>query len=135
MHSWIVEAEKLKSLAEEISKADKSPILVSDSQKTDRVEEVKQAEIDELYPDAKRVTLRRRLEEMAYVFYRLEEEEFARLALSAAVSLEKKETIFGANPFLKALVERSLMYFEQMVSQGEEPAKEEEEDPPRIILP
>ena len=135
MHSWIVEAEKLKPVAEEISRANESPILVSDSQKTDRVEEVKKAKIDELYPDAKRLTLRSRLEEMAYVFYRLGDEEFARLALSAAISLEKKDTIFSVNPFLKALVERSLTYYEQMASQGEEPAKEEESDPSRIILP
>ena len=135
MHSWIVEAEKLKPVAEEISKANESPILVSDSQKTNRVEEVKQAKIDELYPDAERRTLRSRLEEMAYVFYRLGDEKFARLALSAAVSLEKKDTIFSVNPFLKAMVERSLAYYEQMASQGEEPAKEEDGDPSRIILP
>jgi hypothetical protein len=135
LHSWIVETEKMKPVVEEISKADKSPILVSDSQKTDRVEEIKKAKIDELYPNAKRLTLKCRLEEMAYVFYRLNEETFARLALSAAASLEKKETIFGVNPFLKALVERSLTYYEQMSSQDEEPLKQEEGDPSRIILP
>ena len=136
LHSWIVETEKLKPVVEEISMADKSPILVSDSQKTDRVEDVKKAKIDELYPNEKRLILRRRLEEMAYVFHRLEEEEFARLALSAAASLEKKVTVFGVNPFLKALMERSLTYYEQMSSQDGELAKpEEEEDPSRIILP
>jgi hypothetical protein len=135
MHSWIVEAEKIGPVTEEISKAAESPILVSDSQKTDRVEEIKREKIDALYPDAKRLTLRCRLAEMAYVFYRLNEEEFARLALSAAASLEKKDSIFGVNPFLKALVERSLTYYEQVSSQGEEPAKQEEEDASRIILP
>jgi hypothetical protein len=136
LRSWIVEAEKMKPLLEEISEVAKSPILVSDSQKTDRVEEIKQAKIDELYPNAKRLTLRCRLEEMAYVFYRLDEEEFARLALSAAASLEKKETVFGVNPFLKALMERSLSYYEQMSSQDDVVVKPEEEgDPSRIILP
>ena len=72
---------------------------------------------------------------MAFVFYRLNEEEHARLALSAAASLEKKDTIFGVNPFLKALVERSLAYYEQMSSQDDGLVKQEEEDPSRIILP
>jgi hypothetical protein len=135
MHSWIVETEKVRPVVEEISEADRSPILVSDSQKTDRVEEIKKAKIEELYPDAKRLTLKWRLEEMAYVFYRLDEEEFARLALSAAASLEKKESIFGVNPFLKALLERSLAYYEQMSSQDDMLGKREEGDPSCIILP
>ena len=135
MHSWIVAAEEMKPVVEEISKADKSPILVSDSQKTARVEEIKKAKIDDLYPNAKRLTLKRRLEEMAFVFYQLNEKELARLALSAGASLGKKDSIFEVNPFLKALVERSLTYYQQMSSRGKELVKQEEEEPSRIILP
>ncbi len=135
MHSWIVEAEKIKPVAEEISEVDRSPILISESQKAYRAEEIKKEKIDELYSDPKRRILKGRLEEMAYVFYRLHEVEFARLALCAAASLQRKDTVFEVNPFLKALVERSLTYYEQMSSQGEGVVRQEQGDPSRIILP
>ena len=76
------------------------------------------------------------MEETAYVFFKLEEEEYARLSLAAALSLDKKDSILGVNPFLKSLVERTLeIYFEGMEEMEQPEEGTEEDDSPKLILP
>ena len=89
----------------------------------------------ELYPESKRDLLKNRLEETAFFFFKLGEEDFARLSLAAAHSLDKKDSIIGVNPFLKALVERTLELYFLGMEEMEQPEGKEEETAPKLILP
>jgi hypothetical protein len=68
MTTWIVDPEKLRSVIEQINEAEQSPILVSEIQKIERINQIKQASIGKLYPDTQRAIIKQRLEEMAYLF-------------------------------------------------------------------
>ena len=108
--TWLVDPDDLKPFVAEIVKAEESPILVSDVQKTERIDQIKQDALGRLYPDETRQRMQGRLEEMAYIFLKLEEETLARLSLAAARSFKEKDTLFQTNPFLKAMLERTLNF-------------------------
>lgn len=119
---------------EEIQKTEESPIFISEAQKTDRLDEIKEKAVTELYPESKRALLKYRLEETAYVFFKLGEEDYARLSLLAALSLDKTDSILGVNPFLKTLVERTLDLYFKSIKEMERPEGTEEDPSPKIIL-
>ncbi len=134
--SWVVQPEEIRPLMEEIQKTEESPILISEAQKINRLNEIKENAVAELYPESKRTLLKNRLEETAYVFFKLGEEEYARLSLTAALSLDKKDSILGVNPFLKTLVQRTLdLYFEGMKEMEQPKEGSEEDSSPKLILP
>jgi hypothetical protein len=108
MDSWTVDPEKLKHLTEEIARAQESPIFISEVQRREHISKIKEEGIAKLFSEKERVKYRRRLEEMAFVFFKLGEEPLARLCRSVALSLEEKDSFLKLNPFLKALAERSL---------------------------
>ena len=135
METWIINPEDIKPLMEEIIKTEQSQILVSKAQKAGRINEIKESGVEKLYPDSKRLVLKNRLEEMAYIFFRLEEEEFARLSLAAAVSVREKDSLLSINPFLKALVERSLDYYFEVARDLAESGENKEATSSPIILP
>ena len=135
LESWIVQAEEIRPIMEEIQNTEESPILVSEAQKTARIEEIKEKAVTDLYPEPKRDLIKHRLEETAYVFFKLGEDEYARLSLTAALSLDKEDSILGVNPFLKAFVERSLNLYLRGIK-GMEKEKDDEDTPSsKLILP
>ena len=136
LESWIVQPEDIRPLMEELQKTEESPIFLSEMQKSERINEITEKALDELYPESKRALLKNRLEETAYVFFKLEEEEYARLSLAAALSLDKKDSILGVNPFLKTLLQRTLDLYFKSIKEMEQPKEETEEDSsPKLILP
>ena len=135
MESWIIDADQIKPLADEISEAEESPIIVSGGQSANRIDDIKQKGIKELYQDPKRLLLKNRLEEMAYVFLKLNEEEYTHLSLAAAFSLDEKDSFMKANPFLMAMVERSLNYYTQMAKEIAKSEGLEADSSPRILVP
>lgn len=106
--SWMVDPDDLKHVVAEIIQAEESPILISEAQKTERINQIKEEALAKLYPEEMRRRMKGRLEEMAYVFLKLEDDTLARLSLAAAMSLREKDTRFKVNLFLKAMVERTL---------------------------
>jgi hypothetical protein len=133
MKSWIITPEDIKPLVEEMQKTEESPILISGGQKSSRKEDLKETFVKEYYTEERKKRLKSRLEEIAYLLRQGGEEEYARLALGAALSLDEKDSGFQANPFLRNLVERTLAYFG-----GAEPAPGDakvEERPSGLILP
>jgi len=56
----------------------------------------------------RKLRLKYRLEEMAYVFLKSTEENLGRLCLAAASSLAEKESPIKVNLFIQYLMERSL---------------------------
>jgi len=135
MESWIIDADQIKPLADEISEAEESPIIVSGGQSANRINEIKQKGITEFYQDPKRLLLKNRLEEMAYVFLKLDEEEYTHLSLAAAFSLDEKDSFLKVNPFLTAMVERSLNYYTQMAEEIAKSEGLEKNSSPRIVAP
>ena len=135
MTFWIISPEKIGPLLQEVLKAEDSPILLSETQKAERVNAIKEKAVKELYPESERDILRRRLEEMAYIFFKRDESEYAKLSLMAAESLEAKDLILRANPVLSFLLERSV---ELRLAAGQEAGTSPqggEQKASRIILP
>jgi len=135
MVTWVVDPEELQPIVEEIIKAEESPILVSQGQRLERIKEIKESSIPKLYPDAKRALMKGRLEEMAYTFFKLGEETYARLSLAAALSLDEKDTLLRVNPFLKAVLDRSLNKVLQFGPEAKGPTEAGGDSSSRIILP
>jgi hypothetical protein len=136
LETWVVPPEEIRPLMEEITKTEESPLVMSEVQKTNRLDEIKDKALDDLYPDEKRALLKARLEEMSFVFYKLGEEEYARLSLAAALSLAEKDTMLRVNPFLKALLHRTLDLYFKSIKEMKQPEKEaEQEDSSKLILP
>ena len=128
----------MEALVKDIDEAENSQILISEEQKANRIREIKEKAVDDLYTDAKRLLLKGRLEENAYIFFKTEEEALARTCLLTAASLERQSSLTGANPFLMAMLERTLGLYLSATGGVPMPGEEEdgeEEDAPSIILP
>jgi hypothetical protein len=111
MASWILDLRSLRPVLEEIRKAEESRIFISEGQRLEHIRRIKYDGIPKLFSEARRLSLKYRLEEMAYVFLKSAEESLARLCLAAASSLAEKESPIKVNPFLQYLMDRSLAYY------------------------
>lgn len=110
MRSWMIDPEKLKPLTEEIARAEESPIFISEAQRREHVNKIIEEGVAKLLGEQERTVFRIRLEEMAYVFFKIGEETLARLCLAAALSLEEKTPLRKVSLFLSALADRSLAH-------------------------
>jgi hypothetical protein len=135
MKTWIIDPDKIKPLMEDIQKVQESRILVSDAQKTEQITEAKRKTTREIFSEDKRLLMKERLEEMAYFFLNLKEEEMARLSLTAAQSLDERDSSLLIDPFLEALVERSLAFHMQSAQKAPESEGTAGEAPSKIIIP
>ena len=108
MLSWAIHPEKLRPLLDELAKAEQSPIFISEGQRREHLGKIKEDGIAKLLGEQDRMTFRSRLEEMGFLFFKIGEETLARLCVAAAVSLEERAPLLKVNPFLNALVDRSL---------------------------
>lgn len=133
MASWILEPEPLKPLLEEFQNAEESPILISAEQKAARKEELREKFIGRYYTGERKKLLKARLEEIAYLFQKGGDEEYARSALGVASSLEEGGTGFQPNSFLGHLVDRTLALVGGVKRSQPQPAVEER--PSGLILP
>ena len=112
-----------------------SPILLTEAQKSERVSSIKEKCMDELFPAPKRTLLKRWLEEMAYVFFKLEEEKYAELSLSAARAMDQEGTILRKNPVIQLLLDRSLDFYMDKVQETASEKGQRDGSTPGIILP
>ena len=123
MESWIIKPEEIKPLFEKIVEVKESRILVSEAQKLERIKEMKDKAVAQVFPDSKRAIIKDRLEEMGYIFFKLDEKEYTRLSLISASSLDEKDSILSVNPFLEAMVKRSIDYY-QAASEEDDASKD-----------
>jgi hypothetical protein len=107
---WVVDPEKLKPLLENIEKAEESSIFISEAQRREHIQRLTEEGIARIFDADHRETLKKRLEETAYVLFKLGEDTLARLCLAASLSLEERQSLLKVNPFLKSLLERSLSH-------------------------
>ncbi len=106
--SWRIEEEQIRPYADEIWEAEESKIVLNQAQKEARFQTIYLKALGDLFPEEKRFLYRRRLEEMAYVLFKLRREEEAKISLSMAIDLEKPLNPIQPNPFLFQLVIKSI---------------------------
>ncbi len=135
MKTWIIDKEKIKPLMEDIHNVKESRILVSDAQKTDQINEAKRKATSEIFSEDKRLLVKWRLEEMAYLFFKMNEEEMARLSLATAQSLDERDSPLLINPFLAAMMERSLAYHMQAAPEAQKSEGASGDASSKIIIP
>ena len=131
---WTIARDKIEPLLNEIAEVEDSPIMISEGQKTNRINEIKDRATAELYPDPKRQILKNSLEEMAYIFLKQGEEDYVHSSLAAAFSLHEEVSVLKVNPFLRAVLDRSLEYYME-VTEAISDSVSEEDPTSRIILP
>ncbi|MCJ7687500.1 MAG: hypothetical protein MUO68_24765, partial [Desulfobacteraceae bacterium] len=135
MEFWLIELEALRPFMEEMFKVQESPIVLTEAQKSDRVREIKEKCMGEIFPPEKRELLKRRLEEMGYVFFKLGKEETAGVALAAAHAADQESTILKANPVIETLLERSLTFYTKAMEERDPEQSQERAESSPIILP
>ena len=106
MGSWIMESDDIEPVFEEITNVDNSPIILTEDQQKNRVNEIKEKAISTIFSDEKRLVLKSMLEEMAFFYHVLKNEELAMVCLAAAIEMPE-----GTSRFLTFLFDRSLEYY------------------------
>jgi hypothetical protein len=106
---WRIEEDLIRSYADEVLEAEESKIVLHPTQKEARFQGIYQPALSELFSGERRFLYRRRLEEMAYLLFKLGKEEEARLSLAVALDLEKPLNLIQPNPFLFQLVVKSIL--------------------------
>lgn len=120
--SWHLPLDELSAYAQELLDQEDSVLELSPQFQQERREEVYQRLITEKFDEEALKQLKRRLEIMAYVFMLRENEEDAKKALTAAVTLEKTaSTQLKRHPFLRELILISLEAAEYVIEDGYNP--------------
>jgi hypothetical protein len=106
--AWTIDPNDLKSLLEEIAQLQDSPLVLSNAQQADRVRELERQWAKTHFTDSRRSLFRQRFEEMAYVYLKQQEMEYARLSLMAAEDIARSAGTSMDETVLDFLLERSL---------------------------
>ena len=93
MKLFTINHEKLSDLIREISNIDDSHIYLTDAQKSERKRELQEKWLAENITLKQRQQLKYRLEEMAYLLWKKEQQELAHLALAAAKIIQEEKNI------------------------------------------
>jgi hypothetical protein len=129
--SWFINPDKVRKYAEAIREAEKSRIVMTPQQKDARLSSVHMEALHELFPEERRLLWRRRLEEVAYILWKIGREREAKQALSAAVDLKTPFSPIEPNPFIWNLLLKSI--YGLIKTDYEE--KEEEQKASLIVTP
>jgi hypothetical protein len=105
---WRIDEEEIRPYADEVWEAEESKLILNPTQKEVRFQEIYQRALSSLFPEERRLLYRRRMEEMAYVLFKLGREEEARISLTVALDLKKPARLIQPNPFLFQLVIKSI---------------------------
>jgi hypothetical protein len=108
LKTWAIDPDHLKPLLEEIAQLQGSPLILSTAQQANRVRELERQWAKTQFADARKTLFRQRFEEMAYVFLKRQEMEFARLSLIAAEDVAHHAGTSMDETVLDFLLERSL---------------------------
>jgi hypothetical protein len=119
---WRIEENLIRRYADEVGEAEESKIVLHPTQKEARFQGIYQKALSELFPGERRFLYKGRLEEMAYLLFKLGKEEEARLSLAVALDLEKPLNLIQPNPFLLQLIVKSI--FTLLAEANEKRAKE-----------
>lgn len=127
--SWGIEEDQIRPYADAVWEAEESKIVLNQNQKEARFQEIYLKALTELFSGEKRVLYKRRLEEVAYVLFKLGRLEEAKVCLAGAIDLENPVNPLNPNPFLFQLVIESI--FTLLAEAHEKKSKE----PSLIVKP
>jgi hypothetical protein len=114
METWLIDPDEIEPLLVELEESEGGPLLLSEAQERGRIQSIKERWAQKAFPESKLEILKHRLEEMAYVFHKRDEPEFAGIALSAALLALEKTPLQGINPLVAFLLERSIAFYEKL---------------------
>lgn len=106
MKDWYFDEEAVTTRALELQRLRESRIVLSGEPREVRERRIVDAAIEALFTPERRRAVRRRLEEVAWVFWQTGRERAARQAVAAAFPIEDGPST--RHPFVRALVEKSL---------------------------
>lgn len=109
--SWLIGEEEIRPYADEVWEAEESRLILNPSQKEARFQDIYQRALSNLFIEEKRLLFQWRMEEMAYLLFKLGREEEAKVSLAVALDLKKPINLFQPNPFLYQLVIKSIYAF------------------------
>jgi hypothetical protein len=137
MKSWVLELEPMRPFMEEIVASEDSPLILSPEQKTRRMAEIKERCAAALFPGEKRQLMKNRLEEMAFVFQKLDESsDYPVSCLKAALTMDETDSAFKKNLFLYRMVDRSMtVYFTYADEKGSQEDAQETNNASPILMP
>jgi hypothetical protein len=124
IQTWVIEEGQIRPYADEIGEAEESKIILNQAQKEARFQAIYQKALMEIFGGERRALYQRRLEEMAYLFFKLDRHEEAKISLATAIDLEKPINPIHPNPFLFQLVIKSIFILlkEAHEKKAEEPS-------------
>jgi hypothetical protein len=128
--TWFIPSGEVQEYASSIKDAEESRIVLTPDQKDVRINSIYMKALHEIFPEHKRLIWKKRLEEMAYVLLRAGRDKEARLALSAALDLQKPFSSIEPNPFVWNLLLKSIY-----VVIGREREEMEEKEMSSLIIP
>lgn len=103
--AWMPANEELEPLVPRVREVLNSPLVLSEAQKKDRLDDILRQAAQEFYPPSQRPLLVRRLQDMAYYFDLRGRPHQARLAQAAAADLERpRSDLEEESPFLLDLI-------------------------------
>ncbi|HEX9015524.1 MAG TPA: hypothetical protein VF960_05900, partial [Chloroflexota bacterium] len=111
---WILDREDLAGFAEEKLTAERSGLLIAGAGGENRDRMIEERAILGLFDARRRELYKGRLEEMAYLLWKLGRVQAARSALAAALALEPPDRSVVDHPFIRALVGWSLEVVTEM---------------------
>jgi hypothetical protein len=126
---WLLPSEAVRNYADAIKEAEASHLVLTPQQKDARLNALYREALEELFPEAQRLLWKRRLEEMAYILWKMQKGREASMAMSAAVDLKAPFGTIEPNPFVWNLLLKSLY----ALLERERGGKEKSEGPSRII--
>jgi hypothetical protein len=103
---WPPAVERVQPLISRLDEIGKGVVIVSGAARRDQVDSAVGQALDEIYDDGERERIASALEETAYVWWRTNREDDARLAVSAAAEFRTRTP--SENPLARALIERLL---------------------------
>jgi len=106
--NWVLEPEDVEPYVRAVREAEESRIALNPTQKEEWLQGIYLRALGELFPGERRLLYKRRLEEMAYILFKLDRSDEAKRCLAAALDLEKEISSLHPNPFLLQLVITSI---------------------------
>ncbi len=119
-NGWILPYEKVIPYLEKMEEASHTRLVLAPTQKASLLDDVRRKAATELFPPERRMLLRRRLEESAYLLHLKGMDTEAETALAAALNVDTEPGVLQENEFLPALVGLSLAYWEERTQRKEE---------------
>ncbi len=126
--NWVLEPEDVEPYVRAVREAEESRIALNPTQKEEWLQGIYLRALGELFPGERRLLYKRRLEEMAYILFKLDRSDEAKRCLAAALDLEKEINSLNPNPFLLQLVITSI--YSVMAAERERKAEKE----PSLIM-